>query len=218
MLSFKSKSWSTDERWTKWLIPTVNVLYAFSTILGAGVGLVCLTACACMGSQLLSPASVIFAGVGVLLSVRILDDFVWAIGNIYVSQAAKDVRGSQDTLLGIFECIEMFFRRLEIYTEVRPTTEMMDTITEMMVEVISVLGIATKEIRQSWISKHLLYKCVTVDRTMFSKIREEADRKDRYGRRAEETGQTDSSGGLGGHRTKSEGYARCWRERKESCG
>ena len=79
MLSFKSKSWSTDERWTKWLIPNVNVLYAFSTILGAGVGLVCLTACACMGSQLLSPASVIFAGVGVVLSVRILDDFVWAI-------------------------------------------------------------------------------------------------------------------------------------------
>ena len=77
------QSWSTDERWTKWLIPTVNVLYAFSAILGAGVGLVCLTACACMGSyimsQLFSPASMIFAGVGVLLSVRILDDFVWAI-------------------------------------------------------------------------------------------------------------------------------------------
>ena len=31
----------TDDRWTKWLDPTVNVLFAFSSTLGAGVGLVC---------------------------------------------------------------------------------------------------------------------------------------------------------------------------------
>jgi hypothetical protein len=40
------QSQSNDERWTKWLDPTVNVMYAFSSILGAGVGLVCLTSCA----------------------------------------------------------------------------------------------------------------------------------------------------------------------------
>ena len=39
------QSRSTDERWTKWLDPTVNVLFAFSGILGAGIGLVCLTTC-----------------------------------------------------------------------------------------------------------------------------------------------------------------------------
>ena len=33
----------TDERWTKWLDPTVNVLYALSGALGEGVGLVCLS-------------------------------------------------------------------------------------------------------------------------------------------------------------------------------
>lgn len=33
----------TDERWTKWLDPTVNVLYALSGTLGEGVGLVCLS-------------------------------------------------------------------------------------------------------------------------------------------------------------------------------
>ena len=32
---------SRDDRWTKWLEPTVNVLFAFSVTLGAGVGLVC---------------------------------------------------------------------------------------------------------------------------------------------------------------------------------
>jgi hypothetical protein len=82
--------------------------------------------------------------------------------NSYISQAAKDVRASQDTLVDVFERIGMFFRRLEVYTEVQPTTEMMDIIIQIMVEVLSILGIATKEIKQGRISKHLLYKYVTV--------------------------------------------------------
>ena len=31
---------ASDERWTKWLDPTVNVLFAFSATLGSGVGVV----------------------------------------------------------------------------------------------------------------------------------------------------------------------------------
>ena len=31
----------SDERWTRWLDPTVNVLYTLSGTLGEGVGLVC---------------------------------------------------------------------------------------------------------------------------------------------------------------------------------
>jgi hypothetical protein len=65
------------------------------------------------------------------------------------SQTAKNVRASQDTLLDIFGRIEMFFRRLEMYTEVPLTTEMMDIIIQIVVEVLSILGIATKEIKQS---------------------------------------------------------------------
>jgi hypothetical protein len=34
------QSQSADEKWTKWLDPTVNVLYAFSATLGNGVGVV----------------------------------------------------------------------------------------------------------------------------------------------------------------------------------
>ena len=83
--------------------------------------------------------------------------------NTYTSQAAKDVRASQGTLVDVFERIEMFFRRVEVYTEVRPTAEMMDIIIQIMVEVLSFLGIATKEIRQSRISKYSVYKCVVVD-------------------------------------------------------
>ncbi|KAF8493658.1 hypothetical protein F5888DRAFT_715108 [Russula emetica] len=56
------QSLSSDDRWTKWLDPTVNVLYILSETLGEGISLV------------FSPGKVIFAGVGVLLSVRIFLD------------------------------------------------------------------------------------------------------------------------------------------------
>jgi hypothetical protein len=72
--------------------------------------------------------------------------------NTYGSQAAKDVRASHETLLDIFERIETFFRRLEMYTEVPLTTEMADVIIEIMAEVLSVLGIVTKEMKQGQMS------------------------------------------------------------------
>ena len=74
-----------------------------------------------------------------------------------ISQAAKDAQGSQGTLIDIFERIEMFFRRLEIYTELPLTMEMMDTMIQIMTEILSVLGTATKEIKQGRASKYLLH-------------------------------------------------------------
>jgi hypothetical protein len=66
----------------------------------------------------------------------------------HVSQVAKDIRASQITLLDIFQGIEMFFRRLKVYTKVEPTPEMMVMMVQITVEVLSILGIATKEIKQ----------------------------------------------------------------------
>ncbi|KAF8494340.1 hypothetical protein F5888DRAFT_1890923, partial [Russula emetica] len=119
------QSRGADESLTKWVDPTVKVLYSLSETLGEGVSLV------------FSPAKVIFAGVGVLLS------------------AAMDVRASQDTLIDIFERMENFFQRLEIYTNVSPTPEMIDIIVKIMVEVLSILAIATKEMKQSRMRKYL---------------------------------------------------------------
>jgi hypothetical protein len=102
--------------------------------------------------QAFSPAKAIFAGVGVLLSVRILHwNFVRVI--VIPSQAAMDVRASQDTLIDIFERMESFFQRLEIYTRVSPPPAMIDIIVRIMVEVISILGMATKEMKQGRMSK-----------------------------------------------------------------
>ena len=51
-------------------------------------------------------------------------------------------------LIGIFVRIESFFKRLESYTEVRPTAAMTDVIVKIIIEVISILAIATKQIKQ----------------------------------------------------------------------
>jgi hypothetical protein len=55
----------------------------------------------------------------------------------------------------LFLRIECFFRRLESYAEVRPTAAMTDIILKIMVEVLAILAIATKEIKQRRASKSL---------------------------------------------------------------
>ncbi|KAH9020379.1 hypothetical protein EDB84DRAFT_570384 [Lactarius hengduanensis] len=116
---------SGDERLTKWLIPTVNVLYAFSAVVSEGVSLV------------FSPAKVIFVGIGVFLL------------------AAKDVAASKDAVAELFERIGFFFNRLEAYIEVTPTAAMTNIITKIMVEVLTIFGIATKELRRGSAKKFL---------------------------------------------------------------
>jgi hypothetical protein len=67
-----------------------------------------------------------------------------------------DVRASQDNLIDVLERMENFFQRLEIYTRVQPPRVMTDIIVKIMVEVLSILGIATKEMKQGRISVSFL--------------------------------------------------------------
>ena len=61
---------------------------------------------------------------------------------------AKEVIASQDTLIYIFERIENFFKRLEEYAEVPTTEAMKDIIVKIMVEMLGIFGIVTKEMNQ----------------------------------------------------------------------
>ncbi|KAF8492980.1 hypothetical protein F5888DRAFT_1726120 [Russula emetica] len=108
----------SHERLTRCLDSTVNILYAFSLALEEGAGL---------DTSLAKP---ILAGLGVLLL------------------AARGSRASYHIIADIFEYIVYFFRRLELYSEVSPTNEMKNIIAKMLVEVLSILAIATKEIKQ----------------------------------------------------------------------
>ncbi|KAH9055681.1 hypothetical protein EDB87DRAFT_1280772 [Lactarius vividus] len=116
---FNPSRTASDDRLKKWLVPTINVLYAFSGTLSEGITLV------------FPPAKLVFAGIGVLLL------------------AAKDVAASQDTLVDIFGRIERFFVRLEIYTEVPLTPVMTDKMVQITVEILDILATATKEMEQS---------------------------------------------------------------------
>jgi hypothetical protein len=71
---------------------------------------------------------------------------------IYISHATK-VREGQDPLTDVFELIENFFRHLDIYTKLPPTTEMINIIIQIMVEVLFVLEMVPKQIKQGRMSE-----------------------------------------------------------------
>ena len=60
---------------------------------------------------------------------------------------------SKDVLAELFERIGYFFARLETYKNVPPTMAMTDIITQILVEVLNIFGIATKELRRGSASK-----------------------------------------------------------------
>ena len=102
----------------------------------------------------------------------------WAyLGDTLIFQAVKDVRASQDALVDLFGRMEYFFKRLEAYIEIRPTAVMTDIIVKIMVEVLSSLGIVTKEIGQGQMSMY-----VTVDMSTTAEIRAEKYLKKLIGR------------------------------------
>jgi hypothetical protein len=48
--------------------------------------------------------------------------------------------------LNLFECLGNFLKRLEVYTTIPPTPMMMDLIIKIMVELLSVLALATNKL------------------------------------------------------------------------
>jgi hypothetical protein len=71
---------------------------------------------------------------------------------------AKDASASRDKLIDIFNRIECFFHRLEIYISITPTTGMTKVIIDIMVEILTILGIATKEVKRGRFSE--LKSCI----------------------------------------------------------
>jgi hypothetical protein len=74
------------------------------------------------------------------------------ICDVRVCQAASGVSSSYDALLDLFECLGSFLKRLEIYTNIPPTQIMIDNLVKIMVELFSVLALATKLIRRGRLS------------------------------------------------------------------
>jgi hypothetical protein len=91
----------------------------------------------------------LFAGIDILLTVCPFN----ALFNRFprderVCQAASGVTSSYDALLELFECLGNFLKRLEIYTTIPPTPMLTEIIVKIMVELLSVLALASKQIKE----------------------------------------------------------------------
>ena len=73
--------------------------------------------------------------------------------HIFVNQAASGVTTSYDALVELFECVANFLKRLNIYTEILFSPTMTDIIVKILIEVLSVLALATKQVKQGRFSK-----------------------------------------------------------------
>ena len=161
--SASNQSRNSDVILTKWVAPTVNVVYAFSATIGQGVGPVCIVIFPHgefrfnIHYQAFPPANAIFAGISVLLLVSILHvSLPQTILTVDTGpQAAKDASTGREKIVDIFERIEHFFRRLEIYTVLTPTAAMTEIIVEIMVEVLTILAITTKELKCGRLSESM---------------------------------------------------------------
>ncbi|KAH8983512.1 hypothetical protein EDB92DRAFT_1567142 [Lactarius akahatsu] len=101
------------------LSPVVQFVHAFSGVLGEAVGLIPF-----------QPAKLVFVGIDVLFA------------------AADGVSASYDALLELFECIGNFLKRLHVYTEIPLDPLMTDIVAKIMVELISILALAKKQVNR----------------------------------------------------------------------
>ena len=72
-----------------------------------------------------------------------------------MNQAVKDVSASYDALVDLFESIESFLARLDIYTKIPLTAVMTDIVIKIMVEVLNTLALATKQVKQGRLRESL---------------------------------------------------------------
>ncbi len=72
------------------------------------------------------------------------------------------MRASYDTLVDLFVSFENFLSRLSIYAEIPPTSALTSVLVKIIVELISTLALATKQVKQGRFSEFSLV-FVTVD-------------------------------------------------------
>ena len=72
----------------------------------------------------------------------------WYPCDIQVNQAAKGVISSFNALVDLLESIEQFLCRLGIYTRIPPSPAMDEIVVKIMIELLSTLALATRELNQ----------------------------------------------------------------------
>ena len=68
-------------------------------------------------------------------------------------QTASGVSSSYDALVDLFECLGNFLKRIRIYSDIPLTPSMTEISVKIMVELLSVIALATKQVKQGRFSK-----------------------------------------------------------------
>ena len=76
--------------------------------------------------------------------------------DIRLPQAVKNISSSYDALVDLFASFENFLSRLGIYTEIPLTTAVTNVLVKIIVELISTLALATKQVKQGRFSEFVL--------------------------------------------------------------
>jgi len=143
----------------KWIERTVHVLHSLSTndMVVNGVSLVCgiLPNGHNTFLKAFPPATAVFAGISILLSVCFLPWFARLVSCDIRDhhQAIKDVDKSYDTLVDLFESFESFVRRLDIYTKIPPTMAITEVIVRILAELLSTISLAIQQVKRGRLSK-----------------------------------------------------------------
>ena len=78
-------------------------------------------------------------------------------------QVVRDVVASHDKLVHLFERIDFFLQRLNIYTEIPLTNDLTELLGKIMAELLSILAISTKEMTDRKMSElipfSILFSC-----------------------------------------------------------
>jgi hypothetical protein len=99
----------------------------------------------------------IHTGLGILLSVcAFLSSLSAHLPDIQTYQAVKGVLDDYDTLADLLESVEHFLNRLDIYTKIPPTFGMTEMIVKILVELLSILALATKRLQEGKLSESVL--------------------------------------------------------------
>ena len=99
----------------------------------------------------------IHTGLGILISVcAFLSSLSTHLRDIQTYQAVKGVLDDYDTLADLLESVEQFLNRLDIYTRIPPTVSMTEIIIKILVELLSILALATKQLQQGKLSESVL--------------------------------------------------------------
>jgi hypothetical protein len=73
------------------------------------------------------------------------------------------MRASYDALVDIFASFENFLSRLSVYAGIPPTPALTNVLVKIIVELISTLALATKQVKQGRFSEFVLVVTTTVD-------------------------------------------------------